>query len=55
MPEPRKKKEVRGLLGRLNYMSWFTSPLTATCEPILKLLKKKEIKRSGEIMMAKGH
>ena len=54
MPEPRTEKEVRGLLGRLNYMSWFTSPLTATCEPIFKMLKKK-IKRSGEIRIAKGH
>ncbi|KAI5396086.1 hypothetical protein KIW84_062327 [Lathyrus oleraceus] len=43
MPEPRMEREVRGLLGRLNYMSWFTSPLTATWEPI----QEKRIKRSG--------
>ena len=54
MPEPRTKKEVRGLLERLNYLSWFTSYLTATCEPIFRMLKRK-IKRSGEIMIAKGH
>ena len=41
MPEPRTEKEVRGFLGRLNYISRFISHLTATCEPILKLLKKK--------------
>ena len=34
MPEPRTEKEVRGFLGRLNYISWFISHLTATCEPI---------------------
>ena len=36
MPEPRTEKEVRGFLGRLNYISRFISHLTATCEPILK-------------------
>jgi hypothetical protein len=55
MLEPRIEREVRGLLGRLNYMSWFISHLTATCEPIIQAVKKKEIKRSGEIMIAKGH
>ncbi|KAK2423436.1 hypothetical protein QL285_033889 [Trifolium repens] len=40
MPAPRTKKEVRGFLGRLNYIARFMSHLTATCEPIFKLLRK---------------
>src|SRR3954469_20626902 len=40
MPVPRTEKEVRGFLGRLNYISRFISHLTATCEPIFKLLRK---------------
>ena len=40
MPEPRTEKEVCGFLGRLNYISRFISHLTATCEPIFKLLRK---------------
>ena len=40
MLTPRTEKEVRGFLGCLNYMASFISHLTATCEPIFKLLKK---------------
>ena len=40
MPAPRTEKEVRGFLGRLNYIARFISQLTATCEPIFKLLRK---------------
>jgi len=40
MPAPTTQKEVRGFLGRLNYISRFITQLTATCEPIFKLLKK---------------
>lgn len=40
MPAPATEKEVRGFLGRLNYISRFISHLTATCEPIFKLLRK---------------
>ena len=40
MPAPRTEKEVKGFLGRLNYIARFISHLTATCEPIFKLLKK---------------
>ena len=40
MPEPRTKKQVRGFLGRLNYISRFISLMTATCAPIFKLLRK---------------
>ena len=43
MLAPRTKKEVRGFLGRLNYISIFISNLTATCEPIFKLLKKDQV------------
>ena len=43
MPAPRTEKEVRGFLGRLNYISRFISHLTATCEPIFKLLKKDQV------------
>ena len=40
MPPPKTEKEVRGFLGRLNYIARFISHLTATCEPIFKLLRK---------------
>ena len=43
MPAPRTEKEVRGFLGRLNYIARFISHLTATCEPIFKLLKKDQV------------
>ena len=39
MPAPRTYKEVRGLLGWINYIAKFISHLTTTCEPIFKLLK----------------
>jgi len=38
MPHSLIEKEVRGFLGRLNYIDRFISQLTATCEPIFKLL-----------------
>ena len=40
MPAPKTEKQVRGFLGRLNYISRFISHMTATCAPILKLLQK---------------
>jgi len=40
MPFPHIEKEVSGFLGRLNYIDRFISQLTATCEPIFKLLRK---------------
>ena len=40
LPPPRNKTEVMSLLGRLNYISRFIAQLTATCEPIFRLLKK---------------
>ena len=43
MPTPCPEKEVRGFLGRLNYIARFISHLIATCEPIFKLLKKDQV------------
>ena len=40
IPPPRTEKEIRGFLGRVQYISRFISQLTSTCEPIHKLLKK---------------
>ena len=42
MPEPHTDKQVRGFLGRLNYIARFISQLTATCEPLFKLLCKNQ-------------
>ena len=42
MPEPRTEKQVRGFLGRLNYIARFISQLTPTREPIFKLLRKNQ-------------
>src|ERR1044072_557641 len=43
IPEPRTEKEVCGFLGRLNYISKFISHMTATCEPMFKLLRKDQM------------
>ena len=42
MPLARSEKEIRGLLGQLQYISRFIAKLTSTCEPIFKLLRKNE-------------
>ena len=42
MPKPRIEKQVWGFLGRLNYIARFISQLTATCEPLFKLLHKNQ-------------
>ena len=42
MPPPRSEKEIRGFLGRLQYISQFITKLTSTCKPILKLLSNNE-------------
>ena len=44
MPLPKTEKEIRGFLGRLQYISRFIARLTTTCEPIFKLLEKGEPK-----------
>ena len=40
MPPPQTEKEIRGFLGKLQYISRFINKLTMTCEPIFKKLKK---------------
>lgn len=40
MPVPKTKKQVRGFLRHLNYISRFISHMTATCGPIFNLLRK---------------
>jgi len=42
MLEPCTEKQVRGFLGRLNYIARFISQLTTTCEPLFKLLCKNQ-------------
>jgi len=42
MPEPRIEKQVRGFLGRLNYITRFISQLTVTFEPLFRLLHKNQ-------------
>ena len=41
MPPPKTEKDVRGLLGRLNYIARFIFQLTTTCDPIFRFLRKK--------------
>ena len=40
IPAPKTKKQVKGFLARLNYISRFISHMTAICAPIFKLLRK---------------
>ncbi|KAG8482790.1 hypothetical protein CXB51_024036 [Gossypium anomalum] len=40
LPPPRTQKEVRGFLGRLNYIARFIAQLTNQCDPIFRLLRK---------------
>ena len=42
MAPPKSEKEIRGFLGRLQYISQFISKLTSTYEPIFQLLRKNE-------------
>ncbi|XP_074267062.1 uncharacterized protein LOC141590364 [Silene latifolia] len=44
MPHPKTEKEIRGFLGRIQYISRFVSKLTMICEPIFKKLKVGEHK-----------
>lgn len=48
MPPPHTEKEVRGFLGRLQYISRFICQLTDVCEHIFKLLKKNQPKDRNE-------
>ena len=42
MPAPRTKREIRGFLGRLRYISRFIAKLTDICEPIFRLMRKNQ-------------
>ena len=42
MPAPRTEKEIRGFLGRLEYISRFIARLTDICEPIFRLVRKNQ-------------
>ena len=48
MPEPCTERQVRGFLGRLNYIARFISLLTAICEPLFKILRKNQFVRWNE-------
>ena len=39
IPTPRTEKEIRGLLGRPQYINRFIARLTDICEPIFRLLR----------------
>ena len=42
MPVPKTEKEIRGFLGRLQYISRFIARLTDIYEPIFRLLRKNQ-------------
>ena len=42
MPIPRIEREIRGFLGRLQYISRFIAKLTHICVPIFQLLRKSQ-------------
>ena len=42
MPVPKTKKEVRGFIGHLQYISRFIAKLMTVCEPVFKLLRKNQ-------------
>lgn len=48
LPPPRTEKEIRGFLGRIQYISRFISQLSTRCEPIFKLLRKNVPKKWNE-------
>ena len=43
MPAPKTEKEIRGFLGRLQYISRFIARLTDICKPIFRLLRKNQL------------
>ncbi|MBN8138641.1 hypothetical protein J0J21_23220, partial [Vibrio vulnificus] len=42
MPPPKNEKEIRRFLGQIQYISRFIAKLTTICEPIFKLLRKRQ-------------
>jgi len=55
MPEPHTEKKVQGFFGSLNYIARFISKLTATREPLFKLLRKNQsVRWNDDCHMAFG-
>ncbi|XP_077249434.1 uncharacterized protein LOC143888974 [Tasmannia lanceolata] len=48
MTPPKTEKQIRGFLGKVQYLRRFIAQLTTTCEPIFKLLKKNASKKWNE-------
>ena len=42
MPSPKTKREIRGFLGRLQYIGHFIARLIDICEPIFHLMRKNQ-------------
>ena len=42
MPSPRTEKEIRGFLGRLQYINRFIAKMSDICEAIFRLLRKNQ-------------
>ena len=42
MSMPRTKREIKGFLGRLQYINRFITRLIDICEPIFQLLRKSQ-------------
>ena len=42
MPVPKTKKDVRGFIGKLQYISRFIAKLMMICDPVFKLLRKNQ-------------
>ena len=42
MPAPRTEKDIKGFLGKLQYISRFIAKLIDICEPIFRLLSKNQ-------------
>ena len=42
MPAPRTEREIRGFLGKLQYINRFIAKLTDICGPIFRLLRKNQ-------------
>ena len=42
MPALKTEKEIRGFLGRLQYISRFIARLIDICEPIFRFLRKNQ-------------
>ena len=42
MPVPKTEKDVRGFIGKLQYISRFIAKLTMICDLVFKLLRKNQ-------------